>query len=86
MVVVKDKATFNLSLQSAEEIIEKNSGDDGLRYDLIYIDPPFGLWLRVYLVFFSGDFVGDKYFYFLAASIPFMYYGPFIGLFDIMEE
>jgi len=51
-----------------------------------YIDPPFGLWLMVYLVFFSGDFVGDKYFYFLAASIPFMYYGPFIGLFDIMEE
>ena len=42
-MVVKHKATFNLSLQSAEEIIEKNSGDGGLRYDLIYIDPPFGL-------------------------------------------
>jgi len=51
-----------------------------------YIDPPFGLWLMVYLVFFSGDLVGDKYFYFLAASIPFINYGPFIGLLDIMEE
>jgi hypothetical protein len=40
----------------------------------------------VYLVFFSGDLVGDKYFYFLAASIPFMNYGPFIGLLGKMEE
>ena len=51
-----------------------------------YIDAAFGLWLMVYFGFFSGDFVGDKYFYFLAASIPFMNYGPFIGLFDIMED
>jgi len=40
---VTQQARFNLSLQSAEEIIEKNRGDGGQRYDLIYIDPPFGL-------------------------------------------
>jgi len=40
----------------------------------------------VYLGFFSGDLDGDRYFYFLAASIPFINYGPFIGLVVIMEE
>lgn len=40
----------------------------------------------LYLLFFSGVLVGDRYFYFLAASIPLIYYGPFIGLLDIMDE
>ena len=50
------------------------------------IEPEFGLWFMLYFGFFSGDFEGERYFYFLPPSMPLINCGPFIGLVVTMEE